>query len=200
MQEQPAFFPELLFSDKVYAHVQTFQHYKIMTTLHSGAYRNKIEMDNTGSIEIMISIVLRRDFLRSDRLLPEKIDSTQLSFPFRIEFETRTFSSSHNSSQNGKIFVNSSNETATTFNFIISLCSTVKRSGTNFGKQFPFLKISFQNLSGRSLSTPRRSANSLVVIRLSYTQKARVFSTYSLYRPETGWLGQETSSSDSLPP
>jgi len=60
---------ELLFSDTVHVYVQTLQHYKIMT-LHSGAYRNKLEVDNTGSIEITNSIVLKRDFLRPDCLLP----------------------------------------------------------------------------------------------------------------------------------
>jgi len=96
-QGQPATVSERLFYDTVNVHVQTFQHYKLIMTLHSGAYRNKLEVDNTGSIEITISIVLARDFLRSDCLLPGKIDSTPLSFHFRIEFQTPPFSNRHNS-------------------------------------------------------------------------------------------------------
>jgi len=45
----------------------------------------------------------------------------------------------------------------------------------------------------------RRSAISLVVIRLSCITMARVFSTFSLGRAETGRPGQGSSFSDSLP-
>jgi hypothetical protein len=55
IQEQPAV-SELLFSDTVHSNVQTFQHHRIIMTLLSGAYRNKLEVDSTGSIKIKISL------------------------------------------------------------------------------------------------------------------------------------------------
>jgi hypothetical protein len=55
IQEHPAVLL-LLFSDTIHSHVQTFQHHRIIMTLQSGAYRKKLEVDNTGSINIKISL------------------------------------------------------------------------------------------------------------------------------------------------
>jgi hypothetical protein len=63
-------------------------------------------------------------FLQPDFLLPGKIRSTTvhaLSFRFGIEFKTPSFITSHSSLQHITILVNKLDETATTFNPMLSL-------------------------------------------------------------------------------
>jgi hypothetical protein len=75
---------------------------------------------------------------------------------------------------------------------------TGSQCGTNLEQIFVFCKSLFKIYLAASLPIPRRSASSLVVIRLSLITMARTFTAFSLDRAETARPGRGSSSSDSL--
>jgi hypothetical protein len=115
------FLSELLFSDRVHAQVQTFQHYKIIMTFHSGACRNKPDVDNTGSIEITISIVLTRDFCDLTLFFRGKSIPRYCRFVSGLNLKHQLSQTVIILRKTSKIFVSNFDETATIFNLSLSV-------------------------------------------------------------------------------
>ena len=118
-------------------------------------------------------------------------------FLSRIELKTSAFINSQNSLWHFTTLVNKLDETSTTFKPMLPpYCR--KEWDTNLEEIF-FLKPLSKICLAAFLPTPRRSASSLVVIRLSCLAIARDFSKFSVDRAESGRPGRVSFSSDALP-
>jgi hypothetical protein len=106
-------------------------------TVHWGALRNKIGVENSGSSKKK-QRCLDALFLQPELLVPGRTRSTPfhaLLFRHRIEFKIPTFTTSHNSSQHVTNLVNKFDATASNIQPHSSL-SAAKECGTNLDKIF----------------------------------------------------------------
>jgi len=117
-----------------------------------------------------------------------------VSFHLRIELETPTFITSHNSLQKTRSWSTISMKLQQ-HSIWCSLCSVLKECGTNLKQIFLFSKSLSKIFLATSLPTPRCALSSLVVICLFSITRVWVFMIWM----ETGPPGQGSSSSNSLP-
>jgi hypothetical protein len=99
-------------------------------------------VDISGSIKNKDQHGLDKRLLQIDFLLLRRIYSTPfhaLSFHFRIELETPTFITSHNYLQHAMILVNKLDETAKTFNPLLSLFNRSVAQISNISSFYPYL-------------------------------------------------------------
>jgi hypothetical protein len=156
-------------------------------TVHCGAYRNKLAVGNFGSTKKKkINVVLTREFCNLSFLCRGEF---LLGFSMLFHFVSlanwkKTLFTSYNFLQQFKIFVNKPDESAT-FSTRCSHCSAIKEWGKILAESCSFYKFLPRICLAASLPTPRLSARSLMLIRLSYLTFAWGLSIHSLNWTET---------------
>jgi len=155
-----------------YGCVETFHHSQIIVTVLCGPLRNKLAVDNSGSIEKNDQYCLDTRFYNLTFFVPRHSRFCRFASWSNLQ---------HQLSSSVTILIHTSRSWSTNTMKLhqhstrCSLSSAVEECGTNLEQIF----LSYKSLSkiclAAFLPTPRLSSSSLIVIRLSCITMARVF-------------------------